>query len=1525
MANSDRDIRIIPDRGSSTDPVIYFTGADSLSSATITLRVYNSGTDATLSFEGDVGQLFSITDSTFGPVFAVNDVTGIPSIEVYDTGEIRFAQYNGYLNVAGTANATSTNTGVVRIAGGTGIAKDLFVGGNINVGGTITASSVSGTVTNSTNVTITNDASNASTHYLTFVSGTSGNLPIKVDNSALVWVPSTNRLGIGTTSPTSRLHVAGAGNTTGGNIHLGDDVNGTAKWTYITGAHYNGATNLTGFSLIGGLSDATSNKVVIGGNIYESNPATEIQFWTHTATTHATGGSQRMVIDTNGNVGINITSPTSRLHVREAGATISSGNAINGTSMRGIMVDNTNNDDTSVGLWFSTGPGSHWSGISGQRSNSAANWGTDLRFYTHEDATNDLTYSRERLRISSNGLVGIGTSDFSYTTSDNTALVGSFTNNRLFVNGSIQLLGNNDAIVFGRGTGTFLKDEELGFGWGGGWWMNDATYLRVKAYKHVYNENIYSGSRFQNFSTSYNAPNMFMPRWEDPNFAYGMSSNDSSVYWMQAKYYGLGNNDRGFRVLDSNSGAVRMSVADKITTHQNTFYRTFNSYTGSDNGPMKTWDGVLTAGSDYSGAATYTVIETNVPQDSYMMGGFTINWFENYSSNNAKTSINLGGYWNAESNGGFQGWEYTSTNPNIVPTIQVGRNISTGRTAIILTHFNSSYPIILARDLWLGYSTGDYDYGSGWSILQTNSLSAYTNLDTVVPRTSVAGSSGSGSGLNADLLDGIDSLGFWRQSGSWAGDLASNGYTRTNGVTTGAGAEFVVLESGGRGYTLVDGSYYAYEAGGFYSSSNSAFGTLRGFYSDSSSSVLFNATIKAPRFEDSNDTSYYIDPGSDSRLNGRLTVAAGHGDSSLRVHLNAADNGAGTGISALQMWCSEPGNTWDWAGFGFNVDNSQNTNMPVYYFGRPNPSFGQAYMRMGTGGQWYFYTATAGTGDYSGTRYTHMYLAPNNGVETYGRLYNDTRVDAPIFYDSNDTTYYVNPAVDTRLGGQVKIAGNASGSAGNALIVGSTTVNFSLQDTNLRPILHAHGQYPALTLNHTVTSNTNHGPTIQFTCNGVGNQFVIGTGGAGTFLDMGYSSAGDWNPHNGIAGYNGVTFFRANTSGNIGIGAQGDWGALGGGDPGYAIDTRGTLYNNTDIRAPIFYDSNNTGYYADPNSTSNFVGLTVANRITGSVSGYATRIDDAQRTAFTVGGNTSNFYPVVFQLGSGPTVQQYGEFMIERGGYDDPGYTGVNFSTMNARFSHKSSGWGFGSTYENCESLYQNVQLIANWQQVSESSRMIIWLRGATIYNFYNIVGNTTLFNGNSAGGNIVESNPSYYTYTFTPTTTIQPKAQHSKYFNSGAMFDGSCRILSLGLGTNASGTTGEIRATNEITAYYSDRRLKTNVQVIENAVDKVKKLTGITYTGNNIAGEHGYDINKRQAGVFADEVESVLPEIVRPAPFDIDDDGDSKSGEYYKTVQYEKLVPLLIEAIKEQQKTIEKQSQRIDDLEDRINKNKLI
>jgi hypothetical protein len=132
----------------------------------------------------------------------------------------------------------------------------------------------------------------------------------------------------------------------------------------------------------------------------------------------------------------------------------------------------------------------------------------------------------------------------------------------------------------------------------------------------------------------------------------------------------------------------------------------------------------------------------------------------------------------------------------------------------------------------------------------------------------------------------------------------------------------------------------------------------------------------------------------------------------------------------------------------------------------------------------------------------------------------------------------------------------------------------------------------------------------------------------------------------------------------------------------------------------------------------------------------------------------------------------------------------------------------------------------------------------------------------------------------------------------------------------NNTGTLS-IRSAGDIVAYYSDERLKTNLGNITNAVDKVKKLNGFYYTNNDLAQEFGYTEKQVQVGVSAQEVENVMPEVVKPAPFDlgVNENGStySISGDDYKTVKYEKLVPLLIEAIKEQQK-------QIDELKNQLN-----
>jgi hypothetical protein len=121
-----------------------------------------------------------------------------------------------------------------------------------------------------------------------------------------------------------------------------------------------------------------------------------------------------------------------------------------------------------------------------------------------------------------------------------------------------------------------------------------------------------------------------------------------------------------------------------------------------------------------------------------------------------------------------------------------------------------------------------------------------------------------------------------------------------------------------------------------------------------------------------------------------------------------------------------------------------------------------------------------------------------------------------------------------------------------------------------------------------------------------------------------------------------------------------------------------------------------------------------------------------------------------------------------------------------------------------------------------------------------------------------------------------------------------SVQFGSLGIGTAASGTSGEIRATNEVTAYYSsDARLKENVQTIENALDKLRQLNGVMFDWTDEiimqrGGEDGYFVRKHDTGLIAQQVEEVLPEVV----------ANREDG--YKAIKYEKMAGLIIQGINE-------------------------
>ena len=164
-----------------------------------------------------------------------------------------------------------------------------------------------------------------------------------------------------------------------------------------------------------------------------------------------------------------------------------------------------------------------------------------------------------------------------------------------------------------------------------------------------------------------------------------------------------------------------------------------------------------------------------------------------------------------------------------------------------------------------------------------------------------------------------------------------------------------------------------------------------------------------------------------------------------------------------------------------------------------------------------------------------------------------------------------------------------------------------------------------------------------------------------------------------------------------------------------------------------------------------------------------------------------------------------------------------------------------------------------------------------------------------------LETNTGFYS-SGTNEMSISIGGNQIGYFNSNGLqvtvsgqtsqFSGHLQAHCLGIGGTPSTTSGEIWAYGDIVANKSsDRRLKKYIKNIKNPLDKLSKINGVTFEWKKTDDKMKREVHSHEGhdvGVIAQEIEEVLPEIVATR-----DNG-------YKAVYYEKLVPLLIEAVKE-------------------------
>jgi hypothetical protein len=369
---------------------------------------------------------------------------------------------------------------------------------------------------------------------------------------------------------------------------------------------------------------------------------------------------------------------------------------------------------------------------------------------------------------------------------------------------------------------------------------------------------------------------------------------------------------------------------------------------------------------------------------------------------------------------------------------------------------------------------------------------------------------------------------------------------------------------GGNHIAIGDGTYaYAEYLNG---SSYMAYYTTSGYFYFANQYLRAEGSMRAPIFIDSNDTNYYLDPNSTSRLDylrpNRISV------------VGSQDNGAPR---------------WDFKAY---VVESQ------HHYGQTS-------------------TQT-------------MYLGEDNyiNIRSIGEASGSLR--APIFYDSNDTSYYVDP----------NAVGPSAALASSIYLGTQNTDGVSWDYSNgasYRPGIQIRGQYPHIDLIG-VINNNNHGPTLRFMgydngSSGAYKHWVIGTAGSNvTYLDFGFANS-DSNPHAGISGYGGTTLVRMTNDSRVGIG--GDWGAYGSdANPLYNLHFVGS--NNATNGHAAFFDNR-------VNATNNGAGFLFrnlyGNHSWGVVAEY--RIDGAgDRPSILFSSNQVNTsWSVGFVTGSDDTFR----------------------------------------------------------------------------------------------------------------------------------------------------------------------------------------------------------------------------------------------------------------------------------------------
>ena len=334
----------------------------------------------------------------------------------------------------------------------------------------------------------------------------------------------------------------------------------------------------------------------------------------------------------------------------------------------------------------------------------------------------------------------------------------------------------------------------------------------------------------------------------------------------------------------------------------------------------------------------------------------------------------------------------------------------------------------------------------------------------------------------------------------------------------------------------------------------------------------------------------------------------------------------------------------------------------------------------------------------------------------------------------------------------------------------------------------------------------------------------------------------------------------------------------------------GDMQAGGNMFANNFYDDDNTSFYINPAGVSNI------NELHGNGKEIFDATDDSylrinQSASFSSGiwfgdSNRHGGNTFITVGGNGGTTSSrvyiYGGAYTGTNVIKIDGNSGIIQTTTDSMRAPRFYDYDNTSYYLDAASTSRLNQVDANYLDVvSNAAYALRFWSGSNNYSIRMSESSNTTYGGRMAG----ETTSDYNMYF-----TMAAGTNRGFVFNNG--------LANAVAGIDASGNG---RFKGDVVAYStSDKRFKDNITPIDNAIDKVQKISGVTFDWND--KQDTYEHGKHDVGVIAQEIEEVLPEVV-----DTRENG-------YKAVKYEKIVPLLIEAIKEQQK-------QIDELKSLINK----